>query len=97
MTAILELLKSYFVLLLLLLLLSYLAPKESYKKYFQFFIGAWMCVLLIRPVFSWLNQGKEIVMKHQEEVEEQLSQIDQWQEEGVDVFELFFMDSEVDE
>lgn len=96
METILSLFKSYFVLMLLLLMLSYLAPKDSYKKYFQFFIGAWMCVLLLKPVFGWFDQGEEIVYSGTDEILEEISGLEEWQGEEVNLFELFFVDSQTD-
>ena len=94
MDAILELVKNYFILALLLMVLSYLAPKEEYKRYFQYFIGIWLCVLLLRPVIALFADGEELAYYNMEELQEQLMDIDEWQEEGVDIFEIFRMDSE---
>lgn len=96
METVLSLFKSYFILMLLLLVLSYLAPKDSYKKYFQFFIGVWMCVLLIRPVVQWLDKGEKIVFSNKEAIEERLEDVEQWQGDGVDIFELFILDRETE-
>lgn len=92
METILSLFKSCFVLMLLLLIMSYLAPKDSYKKYFQFFIGAWMCVLLLRPVFAWFDHGEEFVCSETDEVLEEISKLEKWEGEEVNLFELFFVD-----
>lgn len=78
--------------MLLLLVMSYLAPKDSYKKYFQFFIGAWMCVLLFKPVLTWIGEGIQIDWESRQQLEEQIGQMEEWQEEEVDIFELFYMD-----
>ncbi len=94
MDSILSLVKSYFILAVLLMVLSYLAPKEEYKRYFQYFIGIWLCVLLLRPVIALFTDGEELAYYNMKELEEQLGDLDEWQEEGVDIFEIFRMDSE---
>ena len=35
----LEFLKKFYIFMLILMVFSYLVPKEEYKKYIQFFIG----------------------------------------------------------
>lgn len=82
MDSIVEIVKSYFVLAILLMVLSYLAPKEEYKRYFQYFIGIWLCVLLLRPVIALFTDGEETAYSHMLEIEEELDDIDRWQEDG---------------
>ena len=94
MEAILSLIKSYFVLMLLLLLLTHLAPKESYKKYFQFFIGAWMCVLLLRPVLGWFRDGEALDTSLKKEVLEEIQKSEKWNGAEVDLYELYKADTE---
>lgn len=50
-----EYLKNYYVFMLVLMVLSYLVPKEAYKVYIQFFIGIFMLVLLLEPVLTLLT------------------------------------------
>lgn len=84
--------KSYFVFLLILQILSYLTPKDSYKKYVQFFTGALMAVILIRPVLEWMNGGTSLPEYTQfEEVMQQMEEIC-YEGEGEDMFEIFFME-----
>lgn len=90
MDTILEMVKSYFLMMLLLVLFSYMMPKESYKKYVQFFIGVMMAVFLLKPVVSWMGaNNKEVVYKNYEELTKQLAEIE-YNEEGADIFEIFF-------
>lgn len=51
----LEFLKNYYVFMLILMVLSYLVPKEEYKVYIQFFIGVFVIVLLLKPVLELLT------------------------------------------
>lgn len=48
-------LKNYYVFMLILMVLSYLVPKEEYKVYIQFFVGIFMLVLLLKPVLELLT------------------------------------------
>ena len=51
----LEYLKNYYVFMLILMVLSYLVPKEDYKVYIQVFVGIFMLVLLLEPVLELLT------------------------------------------
>lgn len=71
----LEFLKDYYVFMLMLMVLSYLVPKEEYKVYIQFFIGIFVIVLLIKPVLELLTLEEptfiyEVFEKINEKVEE---------------------------
>lgn len=94
METVLSLIKSYFILMVLLLVLSYLAPKDCYKKYFQFFIGIWVSILLLQPVISWMESGERLAHTAQEQIEARLDEIENWQGDEVNIFELFFVDRE---
>ena len=54
MERILELFKNYFGIAFVLLIISYLAPKESYRKYFQFIISIMLAVILFQPLEEWM-------------------------------------------
>ncbi len=85
--------KDYFVLTLALLIFSYLAPGENYKKYFQFFIGIVMAVYVLKPVFGWMNdEDTDFVYESLDGISEKLSGIE-YGEEGEDIFEIFFVES----
>lgn len=45
-------LKNYYVFMLILMVMSYLVPKEEYKVYIQFFVGIFVIVLLLEPVLE---------------------------------------------
>ena len=90
MDTVLGLVKAYFILMFILILFSYLMPKESYKKYVQFFIGVLMAVFLLKPVASWMSQNNtEFVYKNYKEITQKLEEIE-YNEEGADIFEIFF-------
>ena len=90
MDSVLGIVKAYFILMLILILFSYLMPKESYRKYVQFFIGVLMAVFLLTPIASWINNSNtEFVYKNYEEITRKLQEIE-YNEEGADIFEIFF-------
>ena len=84
--------KSYFVFLLILQIIAYLTPKESYKKYVQFFTGALMAVLLLKPVLTWMD--KDMTLPETVSFEELSEQLDNiaYEGEGEDMFEIFFVE-----
>lgn len=47
-----EIIKEFYVFALLLLVFSYLVPKEDYKIYIQFFIGIFLLVVILKPVLK---------------------------------------------
>lgn len=82
--------KDYFVFLLLLQMVSYLTPKENYKKYMQFFTGALMAIVLLKPVLSWMDSSYDVhSYKPFDEMMEQLEQIEFVGEEA-NMFDIFF-------
>lgn len=95
MTAIISFMKNFFVLVLILFVFSYLVPKESYRKYLQFFIGIFMAVILLEPVAEWIvRDDEQVVYDNLEEITNRLEQIQYSEENGEDIFELFYVDSE---
>lgn len=89
MESILELLKSYFALALVLLVFSYLMPKEDYRKYMQFFVGIFLAVIILRPVAEWILD-EDASMVHFEELQQQLEDIEYDLEEGENMYEIYF-------
>ena len=51
----LEYLKNYYVCLLILMIFSFLVPKEAYKSHIQFFIGIFLIVLLLKPTLQFIS------------------------------------------
>ena len=91
METLLSFVRSYFIFLLLLQIISYLTPKESYKRYANFFTGALLAALLLKPVLGFMNKEEPKELRVQmNEVMEELEKI---QSEGkeMDMFEIFFM------
>ena len=50
-----EFFRNYYVFMLILMVLSYLVPKDEYKVFIQFFIGIFMIVLLLEPILEILT------------------------------------------
>lgn len=91
----LEFLKNYYVFMLVLLLFSYLVPKEEYKRYIQFFVGIFVVVLFLKPIleFSAVDVSEllnEVFVPFNQRVEELNLEI----EEGETIFEYFFLEGE---
>ena len=51
----LDFLKNYYVFILILMVFSYLVPREEYKGYMQFFIGIFVVVLFLKPMIELLR------------------------------------------
>ena len=89
MESILEILKSYFALALVLLVFSYLMPKEDYRKYMQFFVGIFLTVIILRPVADWILD-EDTPMIHLEELQQQLEEIEYDIGEEENMYEIYF-------
>ena len=68
-------LKDYYIFMLILLIFSYLVPKEEYKRYIQFFIGIFVVVLFLKPVLEFFTMDNptyvyEIFESFNEQVKE---------------------------
>lgn len=91
----LEFLKNYYVFMLILLLFSYLVPKEDYKRYIQFFIGIFVVVLFLKPL---LELGSVDISNLLNEVfapfNQRVESLDMKIEEGENIFEYFFLEGE---
>ena len=91
----LEFLKDYYVFMLILMVFSYLVPKEEYKAYIQFFIGIFVIVLFLKPLLEFFTiDNPSLVYQVFEEFDIQLEQyeVDMWSEENI--FEHFFFKGE---
>jgi len=88
----LDFLKNYYVFMLILMVFSYLVPKDEYKKYIQFFIGIFVVVLLLKPVLEFFTMDTPA---HIYEVFESFNrQLDLEIEEGETIYEHFFFEGE---
>lgn len=96
MNVIVEFVKNYFVFLLVLYLFSYLTPKESYQKYFRFFVSALMVAVLLKPVLGFLNRDVQKDARQQLEIITDELESNRYEGKGEDVFEWFFEREGVD-
>ena len=70
-------LKEYYVFLLILMVLSYLVPKEEYKVYIQFFVGVFMIVFLLEPILTLLTMDQPtLIYEVFEKINEGISEVD---------------------
>lgn len=87
----LEFLKNYYVLMLVLMVFSYLVPKNEYKVYIQFFISVFMIVLLLKLVLQIFRADSvRDFYEMFEQFQQQMEKLDLNMEKGEDVFEHFF-------
>lgn len=91
----LEFLKNYYVFMLILLVLSYLVPKEEYKKYLQFFIGVFVVVLFLKPVLELFTMDNPMrIYEVFEPFNRQMEELDLELKEGENLYEHFFLEGE---
>lgn len=89
----LEFLKNYYVFMLVLMVLSFLVPKEEYKTYIQHFIGIFMIVLLLRPLLELFTaEEPTLIYEVFDAFNVQIEEFDV-SEEG-NIFEHFFFEGE---
>ena len=87
----LEFLKKYYIFMLILLMFSYLVPKEEYKKYIQFFIGVFVVVLFLKPVLEFFTLDSPTrIYEVFDSFNRQIEQLDLKLEEGETIYEYFF-------
>lgn len=88
-------LKNYYVFMLILLVLSYLVPKEAYKKYLQFFIGIFIVVLFLKPVLEFFTMDNPMrIYEVFEPFNRQMEELDLELKEGENLYEHFFLEGE---
>ena len=81
--------------MLILMVLSYLVPKEEYKKYIQFFIGIFVVVLLLKPVLEFFTVDNPTrIYEMFESFNEQMNELEFELEEGENIYEYFFLEGE---
>lgn len=86
-----EFLKNYYVLMLVLLVFSYLVPKDDYKIYIQFFISIFIIVLLIKPIMEiFFMDDTDKIFEMFQHFFQQIERLDLEVKEGEDIFEHFF-------
>ena len=73
----LEFLKNYYIFMLILMIFSYLVPREEYKKYIQFFIGIFVVVMFLEPVLAFFTiDDPERIYEIFESFNEQIKELD---------------------
>ena len=89
----LEYLKNYYVFMLVLMVFSFLVPREDYKAYIQFFVGIFLIVLLLKPVLTFLTlKNPAMIYEVFEEMNQQIEKVDL--EKGGNIYEHFFSKGE---
>ena len=91
----LEFLKKFYIFMLILMVFSYLVPKDEYKKYIQFFVGIFVVVLLLKPVLEFLYiDNPERIYEVFDSFNEQIKGLEVELEEGETIYEHFFFKGE---
>ena len=81
--------------MLILLVFSYLVPKEEYKKYIQFFVGIFIVVMLVKPVFEIMSMNNtSAIYEIFEKFNNQIEALEYEVEEGESIFEYFIFEDE---
>ena len=92
-----EIIKELYIFALLLLVFSYLVPKEEYKSYIQFFIGIFLIVVILKPVLQFVTNSDSTtlyeIFKGFNEQLEGMEGTNQWEAgmEG-DIYEHFIFE-----
>lgn len=91
----LEFLKNYYVFMIVLMVFSYLVPKEEYKIYIHFFISILIIVLLLKPVVEIFSvEGTEKFYDMFEQFQREVENLDLYVREEEDIFEHFFSEGQ---
>ena len=91
----LEFLKNYYIFMLILLVFSYLVPKDEYKKYMQFFIGIFVVVLFLKPVLELFTlENPTQIYETFDSFNRQFEKLEYELEEGETIYEYFFFERE---
>lgn len=89
----LEYLKNYYVFMLVLMVFSFLVPREEYKSYIQFFVGIFLIVLLLKPVLQFMTMEEPtMIYEVFDEMNQQIEELDL--EKGGNIYEYFFSKGE---
>lgn len=93
MDPVLSMIKGYFLFMLILLVISYLTPKDRYRKYIQFVAGALVGVLLLRSAFSF---SADLRIREKDLIE-QLKNTPKWQAKGENLYGYSQMETQREE
>lgn len=88
----LELLKDYYVFMLIIMVLSYLVPKNEYKAYIHFFIGIFLVVLFLKPLLEiFYTNDFSYLSKLFSDMNAYIEHID-YESKEENIFEYFFLE-----
>ena len=91
----LEFLKNYYVFMLILMVVSFLVPREEYKAYIQFFISIFVIVLLLEPVLEiFTMDNPSLIYEVFDDFNTQLEQFEMDLSEEENIFEYFISEGE---
>ena len=91
----LDFLKNYYIFMLILMVFSYLVPKDAYKAYIQFFISVFVVVLFLKPVLEFFTMENPLLVYNVfEDFNVQLEQYEMDMTGGETIFEHFFLEGE---
>lgn len=91
----LDFLKKIYVFMLILMVFSYLVPKEEYKRYIQFFVSIFVVVLLFKPILEFLYiDNPARVYEVFDSFNQQIQEVELELEEGENIYEYFFFKGE---
>ena len=91
----LEFLTKFYIFMLILMVFSYLVPKEEYKKYMQFFVGVFVVVLLLKPVLEFVTMDNPMrIYEVFDSFNVQINDLEFELEEGDNIYEYFFYKGE---
>lgn len=89
----LEYLKNYYVFMLVLIVFSFLVPKDEYKGYLQFFVSIFLIVLFLKPVLELLTLDEPTLIY--DIFSDMNQQIEEFNIEGSEnIYEHFFFEGE---
>ena len=87
----LDFIRNYYVFVLILMIFSYLVPKEDYKRYIQFFISIFVIVLLLKPILEFLMVKDSSVLEDTFSIfNDKVNALEFQIGEQEDIFEYFF-------
>jgi len=90
-----DFLKNYYVFMLILMVVTFLLPKDEYKGYIQFFIRIFIIVLFLKPVLEFFTKDEPAYVY--QVFEEFNVQMDQYKVDMTgegNIFEYFFLERE---
>ncbi len=91
----LEFIKHYYVFMLILMVVTFLLPKEEYKGYIHFFISIFVIVLFLKPVLElFTKEDPAFVNQIFEEFNIQMESYKIDMSEEGNIFEYFFFEGE---